>query len=239
MVGTCRIRTKVPEGFKLEEVVTIPENFVTAFNTLAHDHILIWGAASSVGKLLIQVLRFYGYDNIIVTASPKHYACLEELGAAQCYDYRSRTVIEDLMRAGADPPGPPYLLMVDCIGSQYSTLGPLSCIAMYRSVVAVMLPVIVRHPTNDEAPVFYYSMDADAYANWDREVTVRGNDLFRKKLQLEIMPQLLASGVIRPRRYTVVEGDTLLERATKALDVMRKGASGEKMIWRVSEPSDI
>lgn len=58
--------------------------------------------------------------------------------------------------------------------------------------------------------------------------------MFREKLSTEIVPTLLAQGVVRPNRYRVIEGETLLERASKALDIIREGVSGEKLVWRVS-----
>ena len=43
------------------------------------------------------------------------------------------------------------------------------------------------------------------------------------------MPTLLAQGVVRPNRRKIVEGATLLERAQKALDILRrKEVSGER-----------
>jgi hypothetical protein len=50
------------------------------------------------------------------------------------------------------------------------------------------------------------------------------------------MPALLASGAIAPNAYRIVEGDTLLERAQRALDSLRrKEPRGERLVWRVSE----
>ncbi|KAI1304381.1 GroES-like protein [Xylaria venustula] len=252
---------KVPDGFSLEEAVTLPENLVTAFNTIATDlelptpwpkpsdyqppraneRILIWGAASSVGQLIIQVLKYYGYKHIVGTASPNHHAYIRELGATDVYDYKSPTVVEDLLRSAQGGSGPAFPLIVDCIGSQERTLTPLSQIAQSGSIVAVMLPVILKHASDDTAPE--YSMTAGDSVAWATGVTVAGvrthfywkNELFREKLQTEMMPTLLAQGVVRPNRYRVVEGQTLLERATKGLDAMREGASGEKVIWRVSD----
>lgn len=59
---------------------------------------------------------------------------------------------------------------------------------------------------------------------------------FREKMQPEMVPQLLAQGVVQPNRQRVVEGATMLERAQKALDLLRdKAVSGERLVWRVSE----
>ncbi|KAI3343605.1 GroES-like protein [Ustulina deusta] len=252
---------KVPEGFSLEEAVTIPENLVTAFNTISADlklptpwpkpsdyqpprgdeRILIWGAASSVGQLITQVLKYYGYEHIVGTASPNHHAYIRGLGASEVYDYRSPTVVDDLLKGAQEDEAPVFPLIVDCIGSQARTLTPISKIAQSGSTVAVMLPVIVKHAGNETVPE--YSMDAGHSVAWATGVNVSGvrthfywrNEMFREKLQTEIMPALLAQGVVQPNRYRIVEGQTLLERATKGLNAMREGASGEKVIWRVSD----
>ncbi|KAI1115938.1 GroES-like protein [Nemania sp. NC0429] len=253
---------KIPERITFEEAVTLPENLVTAFNTLsadlklptpwpkpadyepprANDRFLVWGAASSVGQLTIQVLAYYGYKHIIATASVQHHAHIKELGASEVFDYRSASVVEDLLesaRGGGD--GPAFPLIVDCIGSQAGSLTPISKLAQSGSTVAVMLPVIVRHASKDTVPE--YSMDAAASVAWATGVAVSGvrthfyhkNEMFREKLSTEIVPTLLAQGVVKPNRYRVIEGETLLERANKALDIIRDGVSGEKLVWRVSD----
>ncbi|KAI1743803.1 GroES-like protein [Xylaria scruposa] len=251
---------QIPEGFSMEQAVTLPENLVTAFNTISADlklptpwpkpvdyvppradeHILIWGAASSVGQLTIQVLRYYGYKHIVATASSKHHAYIKEIGASEVYDYRSSTVVEDLLKSAQGREVPAFPLIVDCIGSQQGTLTAISKVAQSSSTVAVMLPVIVKHASDESAPE--YSMDASTSVEWAPGVNIAGvrthfywrNELFREKLQTEIMPTLLEQGIVKPNRYRIAEGKTLLERAEKALNAMREGASGEKVIWRVS-----
>ncbi|TGJ79764.1 hypothetical protein E0Z10_g9007 [Xylaria hypoxylon] len=251
---------KIPEGFSLEEAVTLPENLVTAFNTIATDlklptpwpkpadyeppraneRILVWGAASSVGQLTIQVLKYYGYKHIIGTASSNHHAYIKKIGASEVYDYRSPSIVDDLLRSAQRSEAPVFPLIIDCIGSQERTLAPISKVAQNGSTVAVMLPVIVKHASDETVPE--YSMDAGDSVAWATGVNVTGvrthfywkNEMFREKLQMEIMPTLLAQGIVQPNRYRVVEGQTLLERATKGLDAMREGASGEKVVWRVS-----
>ncbi|KAF2964841.1 hypothetical protein GQX73_g8722 [Xylaria multiplex] len=201
---------KVPEGFSLEEAVTLPENFVTAFNTLATDlglptpwpkpagyqppraneRILVWGAASSVGQLIIQVLKYYGYNHIIGTASSNHHAYLKNLGASELYDYRNPSVVDDVLGSAKGNGAPAFPLIVDCIGSQQKTLAPISRIAQSGSIVAVMLPVILKHSSTKSVPE--YSMDAKSSVTWVTGVNVSGvrthfywkNEMFREKLQV-------------------------------------------------------
>lgn len=271
----------------MEQAVTVPENFVTAFHTIsnelglptpwpkpegyvpprADDRILIWGAASSVGQFAISILTFYGYRHLIATASPRHHAYLKQQGAEECFDYRSPTVVDDLLKKYQRGDGPAFSLIIDCIGSQagsFGSVGLVSKIAQRGTAVAIMLPVILKHATDGEVPE--YSMDAQDSAQWAEGTNVRGvrthfywqvrispwikgryvrpkltadainqNELFKQKLQTEIMPQMLAAGHVVPNRYRVIEGRDLLDRATKALDLLRSGVSGEKLVWRVSE----
>lgn len=48
------------------------------------------------------------------------------------------------------------------------------------------------------------------------------------------MPAFLAEGIVVPQRYRVIEGDSILDRATNALNALRDGVSREKLVWRTS-----
>lgn len=49
------------------------------------------------------------------------------------------------------------------------------------------------------------------------------------------MPTLLAEGTVKPNKYRLIEGDTILESAEAAMAALRrKEASGERLIWRIS-----
>ena len=50
------------------------------------------------------------------------------------------------------------------------------------------------------------------------------------------MPTMLAQKIVRPQKQKIVEGKTLLERAQKAMDMLRrKEASMERLVWKVSD----
>lgn len=62
------------------------------------------------------------------------------------------------------------------------------------------------------------------------------NEFFKEKLMSEIVPALVAQGVVKPNKYRVVEGATVLERAQKALDLLRQRAvSGERLVWKIPD----
>jgi NADPH:quinone reductase-like Zn-dependent oxidoreductase len=169
--------------------VTLPNNFVTVFHTLTSDlgietpwpkpdnyvpedadqAILVWGGSSSVGQIAIQVLRYYGYKNIIATASSKHHNKLRGLGAKEVFDYNDAGVVSAIFHASSDGDIP---LIFDCIGSQEGSIAHISKIAKSGAKVAVLLPVIVRDSTETQSPE--YSMDVDTTAKWEEGVDARG-----------------------------------------------------------------
>ncbi len=290
--------SRIPDGIPLQAAVTVPVNLVTVFHAVAKDlglalpwprpagdekmpqrgrNILVWGASSSVGVFALQVLRHWGYTRILAVASARHHGYLAGLGATACFDYTKASAVDDIKRYIQEQDGEgamvPYIL--DCIGSLQGTLAPLTRIATRGSVVAVMLPVIVKDASATEAPE--YEMDASQClpGQWADGVEVRGvrthfylsvspslshnhapprafqyllsfflltpflgiqDPEFKEKLQPEMVPQLLAQGVVQPNRQRVVEGATMLERAQNALDLLRdRAVSGERLVWRVSE----
>ena len=50
------------------------------------------------------------------------------------------------------------------------------------------------------------------------------------------MPTVISEGIVKPNKAKIVEGKTLLERAQKAIDMLRrKEVSGERLVWKVTE----
>ena len=253
---------KLPAGFELQEAVTLGNNFVSAWHALVEDlgfelpwpkaegwvpqggkgeeAVLIWGGSSSVGMYAVQILKWYGYRNLITTASERHHGMLKGFGARVCFDYNDKGVVEEIRKA---VPRIPRIL--DCIGSQAGSLAPLAKIAEKGVKVAVLLPVIVRDATEDEAPE--YLMDVAQSAEWAEGVETAGvrthfyleNEFHAEHLQPTIMPEMLRMGAVKPNKQRIVEGATLLERAQKALDMLRrKEASGERLVWKVADEGD-
>jgi hypothetical protein len=52
------------------------------------------------------------------------------------------------------------------------------------------------------------------------------------------MPAMLREGFVKPNKQRIVEGETLLERAQRALNALRRReVSGERLVWRVADGS--
>ena len=242
---------KVPANITMQQAVTLPNNFVSAWHTLTHDlgfelpwpkpdnyiprekdkWILIWGGSSSVGQFALQILKWYGYTKLIATASKAHHAKLEIYGAAKCFDYRNADVEQQITSFTSSQRTGTISYVLDCIGSLNGSVIPISHIISPDSgaKVAILLPMIVRDASPDRKQPPLYEMDVLAATSWPQGVEVMGvrthfyldNPLLKDKLQSEIMPTLLGEGVVEPNETMIVEGATMLKRAEKALAILR------------------
>jgi len=193
------------------------------YKPLLEPRVLVWGAASSVGQYVAQLLRYYGYRRVVAVASARHEAMLKSLGADAVFDYHDLGVVEHTREGGR------VELVVDCIGSKPGSLAHVMRVVGGDAVVAVMLPVVFERASDERAPL--YSMDPTAGLTWSEGVVVRGvrthfwdRDLeMREILQREIVPRLLEIRAIKPNRIKVVEEASMLERAETALGLVRRG----------------
>ncbi|KAL2798864.1 chaperonin 10-like protein [Aspergillus keveii] len=252
---------KVPTGVSLAAAATLPTNFTTAFYTLSdklglslpwprpqgfsskdqNTPILIWGAGSSVGQFSVQILKHWGYMNVIATASPKHHQKIKDYGAKHVIDYNAPDAVDSIVNIlEAESPSVP-IRAFDCVASKFGSLQHIAKIAsLPGSIVAAVLPVVIRPPSDKEG--IQLSPDVAGEAPWASGVEVHSvisyayeaNTFLKDHLQPDIVPALLVSGAIEPNKYRVIEGDSLLQRATTAMDTLRSGTvSGERLVWRV------
>ena len=73
-------------------------NAPSAAPTRAGKTLLVWGGSTSVGSNAIQLAVAAGYD-VITTASPRNFDYVKQLGARAAFDYRSKTVVRDIVSA--------------------------------------------------------------------------------------------------------------------------------------------
>lgn len=160
-----------------------------------------------MGQYALQVLRHYGYKNLLATASSQHHALLKFLGAPAVFSYRDVKVVSQIHEHV--PKVVDYIL--DCIGSLQGSIVPITNIARANSTVAILLPVIVQDATARASPK--YAMDvtkapAAIGSPWAEGAQTSGvrtqhylhNPLLAERLQIEIMPAALIEGWVMPNR---------------------------------------
>ncbi|KUI54020.1 hypothetical protein VP1G_01515 [Cytospora mali] len=220
---------RVPANISIQEAVTVPTNFCTAMHTITKDldlqlpwplpggwtppeadePILIWGAASSVGQYAVQVLRYWGYRNVLAVASGKHHTSLKDFGVAACFDYGQKDVLAEK--------GTKVAVMLPVIKSHASSTET----PVYEMEIGKVLLGQWQEGVELRGVRTHFYPD---------------NEFFKYHLQSDIMPAMLEKGLIRPNKRRIVEGETLLDRAEGALSLLRdKAVSGEKLVWRVAE----
>lgn len=105
----------IPSGpiQSLEAAVSLPVSLTTAGAILFHDFhtryewepkepqnnfpILIWGGATGVGQLLIQLAKkTHAYSKIIAVASKNHEELLKKFGADDVFDYHDEDIVEQI-----------------------------------------------------------------------------------------------------------------------------------------------
>ncbi|KAF7308210.1 PKS-ER domain-containing protein [Mycena chlorophos] len=251
---------KIPDDLALDAAATIPDNFVTAFYTL-FDHlglpissslpatsappnasvsILVYGAGTTTGQYVIQLLHAAGYMNVVVTASPRHHELLRSLGATHTLDYASETLAADLaIAAGGDGK---FALAVDCISAD-ATIAKIAPLVRAGGKVAILLPIKVGD-TVAVGDAGMRSTIPEEENHFAEGVAIKyvktftyhqNNEFLKNELMSKILPPLLAKGIITPNRVRLLDrGATLKERVEEGLDLLRNNkVSGEKIIVKV------
>jgi len=246
---------KLPNNVTVEEAAGIPDNFVTAYWTVfsslrlpepssfpittppvdASAAILVWGAGSSSGQYIIQTLSISGYTNIIAVASSRNHEFLRSLGATAFADYRSPTVVDDILKLG------PIKYAIDTIADEDQSLKFIAKVLRQGSTFAFLLP-IKEGKGSSSSPVNSLKREMDVKfedgVNLIPVATMRyqADPVMKEKLQPKVMPDLVGKGLIKPNRYRLVEGATLFERAKNAFNVFKRGeATSERLVVKIAE----
>ncbi len=110
------LTSSIPADLSYEQAAVIPLGVSTAACGLFQDDqlklqyptvpaqkptgktLLIWGGSTSVGSNAIQLAVAAGYE-VFTTSSPKNFDFVKKLGASRVFDYKSKTVNADMIRA--------------------------------------------------------------------------------------------------------------------------------------------
>ncbi|KAG6361751.1 hypothetical protein INS49_009979 [Diaporthe citri] len=203
--------------------------------------VIITGGSSSVGANAIQLAVAAGYE-VLSTSSPKNFDFVKKLGAAQVFDYNSKTLAADVLVA----------LEGRSLAGAY---------AIGDGAVEVCTLVMTRHkntthkfvamaggsPLGDKlqtltGKVFLiismlWKILKQAFASRITGVKVQFIDLkdaaepegHVARIYKEYLPRALAEGQHVPAPDPVVVG-TGLEKIQEAMDIQMKGVSAQKIV---------
>lgn len=104
-VADAVLTVRIPDGLTVEEAVTIPISFITAYFTLHYlgdmrpgERVLIHAAAGGVGLAAVQLAQRAGAEIFATAGSPKKRAYLQSLGVQHVMDSRSLDFVEQIKR---------------------------------------------------------------------------------------------------------------------------------------------
>ncbi|KAF1961605.1 GroES-like protein [Byssothecium circinans] len=225
---------KIPASMSFTEAAVLPLNVSTAALLLfkkealglplppapgsafeTNKSVLIWGGSTSVGACAIQLAVAAGVK-VVTVASPHNLSKLKDLGAAAAFDYKSPSVIDDILTAlegtefagvcdaiSGDAPkswGPVYTKLGGRFGS---ALAPQD---MPEGIQGTMVgALLIMAPQEKEV----------GEAIWGQWIE-----------------SALAKGVVKARPPPLVVGKGL-EKLQEAMEVQKKGVSYQKVVVEV------
>ncbi len=202
--------------------------------------LLVWGGATSVGCNAIQLAVAAGYE-VFATASPHNFDYLKSLGAAQVFDYRSRSVVADIIAAlkgrtvagalnmGSGMLGACFEILHASEGEKFvaQAAGPVSLSDLGSGGPLDMLRVMPKMLLSNVAT-----------ARKARRLGVRHKFIFGGSLAdnevgpaiyVDFLPKALADGRFAAAPPALVVGQGL-ESIEAAFAVQRKGMSAQKVV---------
>lgn len=197
------------------------------------ETLLIWGGSTSVGIAAIQLAVAAGYE-VLTTCSPKNFDLVKSLGASHVFDYRSKTVTQDILatlegktNAGAFALG---------FGSANACLSIL-CTCTGTKFIATGSVDVPDGAEGLSAVTAYVSSEA---TKWFKGKTrgishkfVSGTDLafneVGKAVWEDFLPKALAEGSYKCAPEALVYGSGI-EAIEGAIKKWREGVSAQKIV---------
>lgn len=154
------LTAKLPDNIAFKDSCVLPLAMCTACTALFEDYnlglpfpqvepepvnkvILVWGGASSVGSCGIQAAKSAGLE-VAATASAKNFDYCRSIGADHVFDYKSDTVVDDVVSAlkGKEFAGVFAAVMGEDV---YNKGAEIATKLGGKQMVATVLPPAMKH----------------------------------------------------------------------------------------------
>ncbi|KAI9034990.1 zinc-binding alcohol dehydrogenase family protein [Aspergillus affinis] len=230
-VSDERLTAVIPDSLSFEQAAVLPISISTAATGLySPDNLnlplpsenpkptgktlLLWGGASSVGTIVIQLAVASGLK-VVATASPANHQFLKDLGASAVFDYKSPSVVEDIVKElqGSEIAG-----IYDAITTDQS-LEPVAAIA--RLIGSHDIATVNYRESSPEGVNFKMVI---CYA-----LAFSPHEKIGEAVWGEFVPKALASGQLQAKLDPFVVGHGLSE-IQRAVDLQKAGISAKKVV---------
>lgn len=202
--------------------------------------VLIWGGSTSVGVNAIQLAAAAGYE-VFTTASPKNHEYLRGLGASQVFDYKSPSVVADMVKALKGKTAAGALSIGH--GAAEKLMEILDKSKGNKFVALATFPVPQKEPQN-----LVFLRTAAYFVSWTISYKIKGmmkgiksnmlnagmitNSEVGRGIFVDYLPKALAAGTFIPAPKAEVVGEGL-ESVQEAFNIQKKGVSASKIVVKL------
>lgn len=241
----------IPSGpvNSLEAAVSLPVSLTTAGGILFHDMgnkllwepkepqnnfpLLIWGGATGVGALAIQLAkRTHAYTKIIAVASKKHEALLKKFGADDVFDYHDKDVVQQIKKKYNN-----IQHLIDAVSEQYTIRQVYACAADDLPVTIMQLVFLTINDIEPQARrdnvkiISTLIYNVTGYEVKIGEYTFPPNPIYRRDVSkfINFIAPKIQQGYIYNMPVKICKNG--LDDAPQLIDKLRKGEiRGEKLV---------
>lgn len=243
------LTSKIPAGLGFTDATVLPLAVSTAAQGLfasdylglpvpgasaasvqpANKAILVWGASSSVGAVAVQLAKASGVT-VLATASARNLGALRsELGADHAFDYRSASVVEDIVAAVKElkeSRGVEFVGVYDAISEPQifkEALGPMFDRLESEKLISEKKLAMVLFGLPDDASVQAKAVIAALL------LPGHGHDELTTFIWSKFVPAALETGRLRPLPPPLVVGKGL-EAIQDGINQNKEGVSFKKIV---------
>ncbi|KAF2675152.1 zinc-binding oxidoreductase CipB [Microthyrium microscopicum] len=237
VIGQGNVTAIIPDNLAYEQAVVLPLAISTAACGLYQSHhlalplpsigaarlgktLLVWGAASSVGSVAVQLANASGFD-VVATASAKNIEYVKSLGAKVVLDYNSSSVEDDVVKALQDGEFAGVFEAVAKPETLKVSLKAASRVGGGRLAPVLQVPEELLPANIKKAPEFIFA--ASLYKE-SPEVA--------KAVWGEYLPAALADGSFLAKPDPIVVG-TGLEKIQDGFERHKQGVSAAKVVVKL------
>ncbi|KAI1653135.1 GroES-like protein [Daldinia decipiens] len=198
------------------ETIGVSRN--TSYSPSDKQGLLVWGAASSVGSVVVQSAKLLGFT-VYATASSKHHAYIKSLGASKVFDYKDPGV-EDAIIKAAKEDGLTFQYGYDAAGAIPSCHTILKALKGSGPAHLASAPRLSPDgPTTDDVETKFVAASPDDKVRHE-QFSFWFNTWLKERLEKrEIVPS---------PKIQVLEGG--LHGINKGLEILKAGVSGIKLV---------
>lgn len=199
----------------------------------ASKAILVWGGSSSVGAVAIQLAKASGVTVLTTTSSQNLGAATSRLGADYAFDYRSPTVVDDLVRVAGElkEGGTEFVGVYDAISlpASFQMVSRVFDKLGSRSIVSTKKLATVLSPSDLSGDIKSETVAA--------LMVLTSHKYVADAVWTKFVPGALEKGILKPLPPPMVVGKGL-GSIQKGMDENKKGVSFAKVVIEIDQVTE-